>query len=43
MKLRFSQVYGILTAMSLFYLVITGYAQPRADLFTAAASLLAVG
>ena len=43
MKLRISQVYGFLTAISIFYLAVTGYAQPRADLVMALANLLAVG
>lgn len=43
MKLRFSQVYAFLTALSLFYLAVTGYVQPRSDLVTALANLLAVG
>ena len=43
MKLRFSQVYAILTFMALFYLGITGYVQPRVSMIEALANLLAVG
>ena len=42
MKLRFSQVYAILTIMSLFYLGVTGYVYPRASMVEGVAALVAV-